>query len=106
MELFLVPRHSHRTKGLIRYNRLTLVTGDDGETKKRKRGPRKPKDPNAPKRPPSAYLIFQNEVRRGIKEKNPEMTNNEVLAEVAKLWGELTVEEKKVSSVVPGWSLI
>ncbi|PVF99160.1 hypothetical protein CPB86DRAFT_783959 [Serendipita vermifera] len=69
--------------------------GEDGDTKKRKRGPKKPRDPNAPKRPPSAYLIFQNEVRREIKEKNPDMNNNEVLGEVAKLWGQLTVEEKK-----------
>ena len=37
---------------------------DDGEGKpKKKRQPRKARDPNEPKRPASAYILFQNDIR-------------------------------------------
>lgn len=69
---------------------------DEGESKKRKRGPKKAKDPNAPKRPPSAYLLFQNAVRATVKQDHPDWTNHEVLAEVSKRWADLSPQDKKV----------
>ncbi|KAI0676706.1 high mobility group box domain-containing protein [Trametes maxima] len=65
--------------------------GDDADGKKRAK---KPKDPNAPKRPPSSYLLFQNDVRQELKAKNPNMRNNELLSAIAKMWAEMPQEQK------------
>ena len=70
--------------------------GEDGEGKKKKKT--KPKDPNAPKRPPSSYLLFQNEVRQELKAKHPNIPNNELLAKIAKAWSEMPKEQKDVRS--------
>ncbi|EKM59539.1 uncharacterized protein PHACADRAFT_250106 [Phanerochaete carnosa HHB-10118-sp] len=67
--------------------------GDDEGEGKRKRKT-KPKDPNAPKRPPSSYLLFQNEVRQELKAKHPNIPNNELLAKIAKAWGDMPKEQK------------
>jgi hypothetical protein len=29
------------------------------------------KDPNAPKRPPTSYIMFQNDIREELRQKNP-----------------------------------
>ena len=71
----------------------------DNAPKKRGRKPtkeKKYKDPNAPKRPPSAYLLFQNEVMQQIRQTNPDMQYKEVLTNIANRWKQLTPEEKKV----------
>lgn len=65
---------------------------DDGEGKRKRKT--KPKDPNAPKRPPSSYLLFQNEVRHELKAKHPNIPNNELLGKIAKAWSEMPKEEK------------
>lgn len=65
----------------------------EGGKRKRKT---KPKDPNAPKRPPSSYLLFQNEVRQELKQKHPTISNNELLAKIAKAWSEMPKEQKDV----------
>ena len=64
-----------------------------------------PRDPNAPKRPPSSYLLFQNDVRAELKAKHPEMRNNELLGAIAKLWGSMPQEQKDVRCVSPVPSL-
>ncbi|KAI0346948.1 HMG-box [Trametopsis cervina] len=64
----------------------------NGEEKTRRKA--KPRDPNAPKRPPSSYLLFQNEVRSEIKAKNPNIPNNELLNLIAKAWSEMPKEQK------------
>ena len=72
--------------------------GEPTDGKKRKRGPakeKKPKDPNAPKRPPSAYLLYQNEIRKEIRDQHPEMSYSQVLQEISKMWTALGPEEKK-----------
>ena len=69
--------------------------GDDADGKRKK----KLKDPNAPKRPPSSYLLFQNDVRNELKAKNPGMRNNELLSAIAKLWAEMPQEQKDVSTL-------
>lgn len=68
--------------------------GEDGEGKRKRKS--KPKDPNAPKRPPSSYLLFQNEVRQELKIKYPNMSNNELLAKISKIWSEMPKEKKDV----------
>lgn len=58
---------------------------------------KKPKDPLAPKRPPSAYLLFQNEVRDEMKAKlGEEAQYKDVIAAIAARWKEMTADEKKV----------
>ncbi|RPD62111.1 HMG-box [Lentinus tigrinus ALCF2SS1-7] len=65
-----------------------------GEDADGKRKVKKIKDPLAPKRPPSSYLLFQNDVRNELKAKNPGMRNNELLSAIAKLWSEMPQDQK------------
>ena len=67
--------------------------GDDSDGKRKHK---KPRDPNAPKRPPSSYLIFQNDIRAELKAKNPGMRNNELLSAISKLWSEMPQDQKDV----------
>jgi len=70
---------------------------EDEGPKKRKRNA-KPKDPNAPKRPASAYILFQNEIRKELKERFPTLNNNELLVKISEMWKRMTDEEKAVSN--------
>ncbi|KAI0751636.1 high mobility group box domain-containing protein [Daedaleopsis nitida] len=79
------PAPMHEEGGKKRKSRA-----DDGEGKRKK----KLKDPNAPKRPPSSYLIFQNDIRSELKAKNPGMPNNELLGTISKLWAAMPQERK------------
>jgi hypothetical protein len=72
----------------------------DSKKKRKARGPKKIRDPDMPKRPASSYLLFQNEVRKELKSKNPNMSQTELLPAIAKLWSEMTPDQKLVSSVV------
>ena len=69
--------------------------GQEGEGTKRKRV-KKPRDPDAPKRPPSSYLLFQNEVRQAMKKANPAMANHEILTNISQRWAGMSPEEKEV----------
>ncbi|KAJ7047878.1 hypothetical protein C8F04DRAFT_25020 [Mycena alexandri] len=75
------------------------VDDDDDEpitaNGKRKRVTKK-KDPNAPKRPASSYLMFQNDVRKELKESGTSLTNTEVLAMVKDRWQTMTEDQKAV----------
>lgn len=80
---------------------------DENGKKKRKRaapGEKKVKDPNAPKRPPSAYLLFQNEVRKEMQEKFPNSPYHDVLNKISERWKKMSEEEKKVSLLHCSWS--
>jgi hypothetical protein len=68
-----------------------------GKAKKEK----KIKDPNAPKRPPSAYILFQNEIREDIRAANPGIAYKDVLNVVSERWKNLSESEKKVSRPRP-----
>jgi hypothetical protein len=69
----------------------------DGKPKKEKvKRVVKPKDPNAPKRPPSAYLIFQNAMREEMKAAHPEFSYKEILNEISERWKKISPEEKQV----------
>ena len=89
---------------------MPMVHDDHGKKRKSRdedgrRKQKKPRDPNAPKRPPSSYLLFQNDVRAELKAKHPEMRNNELLGAIAKLWGSMPQEQKDVRCVSPVPSL-
>jgi hypothetical protein len=81
------------TKGV---KRKAVDHDEDTDSKKRKR---KPRDPNAPKRPASSYILFQNDIRKELKEKHPNVSNNELLAMISKLWNDMPDQEKKASRV-------
>ena len=55
---------------------------------------RKKKDPNAPKRPMSAYFLFMNSARPGVRKENPDASIGEVAKIMGKMWGEIEPEEK------------
>ncbi|ELP84880.1 high mobility group protein B3, putative [Entamoeba invadens IP1] len=57
--------------------------------------PKKEKDPNKPKKPASAYLLYCQEVRPSVKEKNPEMKQKDILGVIGKMWKDLSESEKK-----------
>ena len=72
---------------------------DGGAVKRRRRrapGEKKERDPNMPKRPPSAYLIFQNEVREEMKKAFPNAPYLEVLNKISERWGKMSDDEKRV----------
>jgi len=72
---------------------------EDEGPKKRKRNA-KPKDPNAPRRPASAYILFQNEVRKELKERYPTLNNSELLVKISEMWKQMSDEEKAVSNLL------
>ncbi|GAA5834839.1 hypothetical protein JCM11251_002039 [Rhodosporidiobolus azoricus] len=70
----------------------------DGENKKRKRGPnkeKKAKDPNAPKRPPSAYIEYQNSVRDEFRRQYADLPYSEVLKKIGLVWQGMSESDKK-----------
>jgi len=71
----------------------------EGEGPKRRRV-KKPRDPDAPKRPPSSYLLFQNEVRQAMKKANPSMANHEILTTISQRWAAMNPEEKEASPLM------
>ena len=90
-------RPGHTTNG------KPAVVDDDSKKRKRpeataagEKKVKKVKDPNAPKRPASAYLIFQNQVREEFKKKHPELPNNGLLSEIAKVWASMSSSDKQV----------
>jgi len=92
--------------GLMAHDASTAVPANDKKRKadqqeevtgKKKRVPKekKPKDKDAPKRPASAYLLYQNDIRKVIKEQNPSISNQELLQIIAKTWALLDPEKRK-----------
>ena len=49
-----------------------------------------------PKRPASAYLFFQNEVRSDLKKAHPFTPHHELLSLISKQWASMNESEKKV----------
>ncbi|GAA5859677.1 hypothetical protein JCM8547_006189 [Rhodosporidiobolus lusitaniae] len=71
---------------------------DASPSGKRKRGPnkeKKAKDPNAPKRPPSAYLEYQNSVRDEFRNQYKDLSYSEVLKKIGLVWQQMSDEDKK-----------
>lgn len=65
-------------------------------SKRQKKLLRKARDPDAPKRPPSAYLLFQNEVRADMRERFPDMPYKEILGKVSEAWKNLSEVDRKI----------
>ena len=86
----------HQSSEAEQTGKKRKASGDQEGKKKRAVKEKKPHDPNAPKRPPSAYLLFQNEVRQTVKGQHPDMPYGQVLAEISKLWHALTPDERAV----------
>lgn len=81
-----------------------VLDDDDGEEEieagkkgRKRKTPKKPKDPNAPKRPPSSYLLFQNEVRNELKQSFPDLPNSELLKMISVRWAKMSDADKQVS---------
>ncbi|KAM0755715.1 hypothetical protein T439DRAFT_376028 [Meredithblackwellia eburnea MCA 4105] len=68
-------------------------SAEDG---KKERKAKKIKDPNAPKRPPSAYIEFQNSVRTKFREDAPDLPYQEILRKISAAWATMTDAEKKI----------
>jgi hypothetical protein len=64
---------------------------------KRAKKEKKIKDPNEPKRPPSAYLAYQNAVRDDLKKAQPDIPYAALIGQIGEKWKSMTDEEKKVS---------
>ena len=84
------------TKG----KRKAALSPEDGDASKKRKRPVKPKDPNAPKRPASSYILFQNEVRKELKERHPDLTNADLLALISEQWKSMSDEQKEESCVL------
>ena len=54
------------------------------------------KDPNAPKRPATAYIFFNAEMRPKVKDEHPEMSLAERSKLIGKMWANLKPEKKQV----------
>eukprot|EP01102_Stenamoeba_stenopodia_P007026 TRINITY_DN1961_c0_g1_i1.p2 TRINITY_DN1961_c0_g1~~TRINITY_DN1961_c0_g1_i1.p2 ORF type:complete len:262 (-),score=115.36 TRINITY_DN1961_c0_g1_i1:1684-2469(-) len=67
----------------------------DERAKKRQRKDKKSKDPNEPKRPNSAYNIFIAAMRPSVKAEKPNLTNTEIMSELARRWSKLAPEKKE-----------
>ncbi|CAE6397180.1 unnamed protein product [Rhizoctonia solani] len=67
-----------------------------GKRRRRTDSTRKKKDPLAPKRPPSAYILYQNDVRKQMQDKHPELSYSDVLGKISESWQTLEESKKKV----------
>jgi hypothetical protein len=85
---------------LPQHKRKADASLDDDEAPKKRKRNTKPRDPNAPKRPASSYILFQNEIRKPLKDKHPGLTNPELLNMISDLWKKMSEEEKAVSIVI------
>ncbi|KAI5475056.1 hypothetical protein MNV49_002048 [Pseudohyphozyma bogoriensis] len=68
---------------------------DEEASGKKEKKVKKVKDPNAPKRPPSAYLEFQNAVRNKFREEDPDLAYADILKKIADVWKNMPDTERK-----------
>jgi hypothetical protein len=66
-------------------------SSEDDKPKKKKAK----KDPNAPKRPMNAYMFYMQDKRASVKEKNPNLSNTELLSALGAEWKKLSEKEKE-----------
>tara|TARA_Y100000389_G_C17469730_1_gene529209 strand:- start:3882 stop:4283 length:402 start_codon:yes stop_codon:yes gene_type:complete len=53
------------------------------------------RDPLKPKRPMSSYMLFCNDKREKVMEKNPALKLGDISKELGKLWGKLSANDRK-----------
>ncbi|KAG6329862.1 hypothetical protein ID866_9226, partial [Astraeus odoratus] len=80
------------TPTVTRKRKLADMNEDGG---KRRRREKKAKDPNAPKAPPSAYIMFQNDVRNRVRAEHPDLQYKELMGLISKQWNALSPEKKQ-----------
>ncbi|KAL4075570.1 hypothetical protein J3A83DRAFT_4053292, partial [Scleroderma citrinum] len=81
------------TPTISRKRKLADLTDDGGKRRKREK---KVKDPNAPKAPPSAYIMFQNDVRNLVRAEHPGVQYKELMGLISKQWNALPQDKKQV----------
>lgn len=92
---------SHSPENILDTHEKKRKADEDAEGAgkgKRAKKEKKIKDPNEPKRPPSAYLAYQNAVREEVKKSQPDISYNALIGMIGEKWKAMTDEEKKVSS--------
>lgn len=76
--------------------RKAAQSPEEGEAPKRRKRSTKPKDPNAPKRPASSYILFQNDVRKELRERHPDLSNADLMGLISEQWKKMSHGEKEV----------
>ncbi|KAG9116815.1 hypothetical protein FRC07_007433, partial [Ceratobasidium sp. 392] len=76
----------------------SIIDGNEKSGKRRRKtdATRRKKDPLAPKRPPSAYILYQNDVRKQMQDKYPELPYSDVLGKISESWQTIDEGKKKV----------
>ncbi|KAL9933189.1 hypothetical protein V8E36_007907 [Tilletia maclaganii] len=73
----------------------SAAAGVAGDKKgRRSKKDKKERDPNAPKRPPSAYILYQNDVRDSTRREMPDISYTGVLGKISNMWKGLSEEER------------
>ncbi|KAG7580114.1 hypothetical protein FFLO_00085 [Filobasidium floriforme] len=89
---------SHSPENILDTHEKKRKADEDAEGAgkgKRAKKEKKIKDPNEPKRPPSAYLAYQNAVREEVKKSQPDISYNALIGMIGEKWKAMTDEEKK-----------
>jgi len=77
----------------------STTKGKEKKKRQKKKGrekkERKKKDPNRLKRPLTAFMLFNQEVRPKIKAENPKFSFNDLAQAVSERWKNITPTEKK-----------
>ncbi|CAA7259584.1 unnamed protein product [Cyclocybe aegerita] len=89
---YLNAAHDESAKG----KRKAAASPDDADGPKKRKRTQKVKDPNAPKRPASSYILFQNEVRKELKEQHPNISNMDLLAMISEQWKNMSDDQKRI----------
>ena len=66
-----------------------------GEKKTRKKAKKEEGGEEKKKRAPSLYNLYVKETMSGVKESNPEMSRQDLMREVGRMWREKKEEEEK-----------
>ena len=69
--------------------------GSKGEKKTRKKAKKEEGGEEKKKRAPSLYNLYVRETMSGVKESNPEMSRQDLMREVGRMWREKKEEEEK-----------
>ena len=69
--------------------------GSKGEKKTRKKAKKEEGGEEKKKRAPSLYNLYVKETMSGVKESNPEMSRQDLMREVGRMWREKKEEEEK-----------
>jgi hypothetical protein len=72
-----------------------ILEGSKGEKKTRKKAKKEEGGEEKKKREPTKYNLYVRETMPVVKEENPEMSRQDLMREVGRMWKEKKEEEKK-----------